>query len=66
LRDIGLPGLYAALATLLLAQPDGKNGKLNRAFPGLYRQGPAGYQLIYHNNTWKLFARPAPKQLHGH
>jgi hypothetical protein len=63
--------LFGRIGTPFVAVPDphsvtGENDKLNRAFPGLYRQGPAGYQLIYHNNTWKLFARPEPKQLYGH
>jgi hypothetical protein len=61
--------LFGRTATPFVAMPDprsatGENDKLNRAFPGLYRQGPSGYQLIYHNNTWKLFARLAPEQLH--
>jgi len=63
--------LFGRIGAPFVAVPDphsmtGESDKLNRAFPGLYRQGPSGYQLIYHNNTWKLFARREPKQLYGH
>ncbi|MGP0090651.1 MAG: hypothetical protein ACLPKB_11935 [Xanthobacteraceae bacterium] len=63
--------LFGRIGAPFVAVPDprsmsGQNDKLNRAFPGLYRQGPSGYQLIYHNNTWKLFERSEPKQLYGH
>jgi hypothetical protein len=31
--------------------------RLNKAFPLLYGRGAAGYQLIYDNAGWRLFAR---------
>lgn len=35
----------------------GAQDRLNRAFPLLYGAGAPGYQLIYQNEGWRLFAR---------
>jgi hypothetical protein len=54
--------LFARVNTPLIAVPDpqspaGVNDRLNKAFPLLYRDGAAGYRVIYQNNTWRLFER---------
>jgi len=63
--------LFGRIGTPYVAVPDpqsitGMNDQLNIAFPGLYREGPPGYQLIYQNNTWRLFARLSPEVVYGH
>jgi hypothetical protein len=35
----------------------GVSDRLNKAFPALYRDGAAGYRVVYQNITWKLFER---------
>ena len=54
--------LFSRIETPLIAVPDpqsvtGKNDRLNRAFPSLFRDGLPGYQVIYQNNTWHLLSR---------
>jgi membrane protein XagC len=54
--------LLSTINTPFVAVPDpqsnvGVQDRLNKAFPQLYQQGPPGYQLIYHNTSWRLFAR---------
>jgi hypothetical protein len=54
--------LLTRIDTPLIAVPDprtpaGFNDRLNRSFPALFRDGAAGYRLIYQNNTWRLFAK---------
>jgi hypothetical protein len=54
--------LFARVDTPLIAVPDpqspaGMNDRLDKAFPSLFREGLAGYRLIYQNNTWHLFAK---------
>ena len=54
--------LFARIDTPFVAVPDpqsatGANDRLDRAFPSLFRGGLPGYQVIYQNNTWRLFAR---------
>jgi hypothetical protein len=54
--------LFARVDTPLIAVPDpqspaGVNDRLNKAFPLLYRDGAAGYRVIYQNNTWRLFGK---------
>jgi len=54
--------LFARLDAPLIAVPDpqsasGINDRLNKAFPALFRDGLAGYRIIYQNNTWRLFAK---------
>ena len=54
--------LFGRIETPFIAVPDpqsaiGVNDRLNKAFPSLFRQGLAGYRIIYQNNTWRLFGR---------
>jgi hypothetical protein len=54
--------LFARIDTPFVAVPDpqsnaGVNDRLNKAFPAMFRNGPPGYNVIYQNNTWRLFAR---------
>ena len=54
--------LFARVDTPLIAvsdpqSPAGVNDRLNKAFPLLYRDGAAGYRVIYQNNTWRLFGK---------
>jgi hypothetical protein len=54
--------LFSRIDTPFVAVPDpligiGAQDRLNRAFPRLYRQGAAGYHLIYDRAGWRLFAR---------
>jgi hypothetical protein len=54
--------LFDRLDAPFVAVPDpqsntGVNDRLNKAFPSLYRDGAAGYRVIYQNNTWRLFER---------
>lgn len=59
-EEFALALLLHHLAAPFVAVPDplseiGATDRLNRAFPDLFRNGPSGYRLIYHNKTWKLF-----------
>jgi hypothetical protein len=61
--------LFSRIQAPFVAVPDPQSGigaadRLNKAFPFLYRDGPAGYRLIYHNNTWRLFARMRDDDAH--
>lgn len=54
--------LFGRIDTSFIAVPDpqsatGLNDQLNKAFPLLFRQGLAGYRVIYQNNTWRLFEK---------
>ena len=54
--------LFTRLDTPFVAVPDPQSGtgasdRLNKAFPMLYRDGAAGYRIVYQNNTWRLFER---------
>ena len=54
--------LFARVDTPFIAMPDpqspiGANDRLDRAFPSLFRDGMAGYRVIYQNNTWRLFEK---------
>jgi len=54
--------LFARVDTPLIAVPDpqspaGVNDRLDKAFPTMFRDGVAGYRVIYQNNTWRLFAK---------
>ena len=54
--------LFGRLDTPFVAVPDpqsnaGATDRLDKAFPSLFREGLAGYRLIYQNNTWHLFAK---------
>jgi hypothetical protein len=54
--------LFSRIDTPFVAVPDpeigsGAQDRLNKAFPLLYRQGAAGYHLVYENAGWRLFAR---------
>ena len=54
--------LFARIDAPFVAVPDpqsttGANDRLDKAFPSLFREGQAGYRVIYQNNTWRLFAR---------
>jgi hypothetical protein len=60
--DFGLALLTSAIGTPFVAVPNpqsniGAQDRLNRAFPQLYQRGPSGYELIYHNTSWRLFGR---------
>jgi hypothetical protein len=52
--------LFSRIGTPFVAVPNpqssaGAGDRLNKTFPFLYRDGPPGYRLLYHNNTWRLF-----------
>ena len=54
--------LFNRIDSRFVAIPDpqtrtGANDRLDSAFPSLFREGFPGYQLIYQNNTWRLFER---------
>jgi len=54
--------LFTRVDTPLIAVPDpqspaGVNDRLDKAFPSLFRDGLAGYRVIYQNNTWRVFAK---------
>jgi hypothetical protein len=54
--------LFARIDSPFVAVPDpqspsGANDRLDRAFPTLFREGLAGYRVIYQNNTWRLFEK---------
>lgn len=54
--------LFARIDTPFVAVPDpqsnvGASDRLNKAFPSLFREGLAGYRVVYQNNTWRLFGR---------
>jgi len=54
--------LFGRIDAPFVAVPDpqsiiGAEDRINKAFPTLFRNGLAGYRLIYQNNTWKLFGR---------
>jgi hypothetical protein len=61
-EPFALPLLFARIDTPFVAVPDpqsrtGANDRLDRAFPSLFRDGLAGYRVIYQNNTWRLFEK---------
>jgi hypothetical protein len=61
-EPFALAMLFARIDTPFVAVPDpqsatGANDRVDKAFPFLFRDGQAGYHVIYQNNTWKLFAR---------
>jgi hypothetical protein len=61
-EPFALAMLFARIDTPLIAVPDpqsptGMNDRLDKAFPALFREGLAGYRVIYQNNTWRLFAK---------
>jgi hypothetical protein len=54
--------LFSRIETPFVAIPDpqsttGVGDRLNKAFPTLYRDGAAGYRIVYQNITWRLFGR---------
>jgi len=54
--------MMSAITAPFVAVPDpqsrtGALDRLNKAFPQLYQRGLPDYQLIYHNNNWRLYAR---------
>jgi hypothetical protein len=54
--------LFRRIDAPFIAVPDpqsalGANDRINRTFPLLYRQGAAGYRVIYQNAVWRLYAR---------
>lgn len=54
--------LFHRVETPFVAVPDpqsvaGTNDALDRAFPAVFRDGPAGYRLVYQNNTWRIFEK---------
>lgn len=60
--DFSLSLITATVRPPFVAVPDptsraGALDRVNKAFPQLYRRGPPGYRLVYHNNSWRLFAR---------
>ncbi len=65
------PFALAVLLTRLdapyVAVPDpqsllGLGDRLNKSFPKLFREGAAGYRVVYQNSTWKLFERDQRKR----
>jgi membrane protein XagC len=54
--------LFSRIEAPFVAVPDpqsngGMNDRLNRAFPTLFREGKPGYDVVYQNNTWRVFGR---------
>jgi hypothetical protein len=54
--------LFARIDAAVVAVPDphssvGRDDRLNKAFPALFRDGLPDYRVIYQNNTWKIFER---------
>ena len=54
--------LFGRVDTPFVAVPNphsaaGIRDRLNKTFPRLYRDGAPGYRLLYHNATWRLYAR---------
>jgi hypothetical protein len=54
--------LFARIDAPYFAVPNpqsatGLQDRLARSFPLLYRNGEAGYRLIYQNDTWRLYGR---------
>ncbi len=54
--------LFSRLDAPFVAVPDpqignGAQDRLNKAFPLLYRLGAPGYQLVYSNTSWRMYAR---------
>ena len=54
--------LFSRIDAPFVAVPDpqsrtGANDRLDRAFPALFRDGLAGYRVVYQNNTWRLFEK---------
>ena len=61
-EQFALAALLSRIDAPFIAVPDplsrtGANDRLDRAFPTLFRNGLAGYRIIYQNNTWRLFAK---------
>jgi hypothetical protein len=61
-EPFALAVLLARLDAPFVAVPDpqsitGASDRLNKAFPTLYRDGAAGYRIVYQNITWRLFQR---------
>jgi len=61
-ESFALAMLFDRIDTPFVAVPDpqsntGAGDRLNKAFPSLFREGIAGYRVIYQNNTWRLFGR---------
>jgi hypothetical protein len=61
-EPFALAMLFARIDTPFVAVPDpqsatGANDRLDKAFPALFREGRAGYRIIYQNSTWRLFER---------
>jgi len=61
-ESFALALLFDRINAPFVAVPDpqsslGASDRVNKAFPTLYREGLAGYRVIYQNNTWRLFGR---------
>jgi hypothetical protein len=61
-EPFALAMLFDRIDSPFVAVPDpqsslGASDRVNKAFPALFRQGLAGYRVIYQNNTWRLFGR---------
>jgi hypothetical protein len=61
-EQFALALLFGRIETRFIAVPDpqsaaGAHDRLDKAFPFLFRDGAAGYRVIYQNNTWRLFGR---------
>jgi hypothetical protein len=61
-ESFALALLFDRIDSPFVAVPDpqsslGASDRVNKAFPTLYREGLAGYRVIYQNNTWRLFGR---------
>jgi hypothetical protein len=69
-EPFALAMLFSRVDTPYVAVSDpqsttGANDRIDRAFPSLFRDGLAGYRVIYQNNTWRLFARQPEVKLRG-
>jgi hypothetical protein len=61
-ESFALALLFDRIDSPFVAVPDPQSGlgasdRVNKAFPTLFRDGLAGYRVIYQNNTWRLFGR---------
>jgi hypothetical protein len=61
-ESFALALLFDRINSPFVAVPDpqsslGASDRVNKAFPTLFRDGLAGYRVIYQNNTWRLFGR---------
>jgi hypothetical protein len=69
-ESFALALMFNRLETPFVAVPDpqsltGAGDKLNKAFPGFYRNGAPGYREVYRNATWRVFTRTEKSAVQG-